>query len=104
MSELTQAERESIRRKNIIKNIAIVFLVILLILTFFSQTIMNYSLPEVATQMIESGSVSPQIRGTGTIEADDPYDVVVKEVLEAWEYLVMLAHAILTSPMLGPRS
>ncbi|MBQ7680413.1 MAG: hypothetical protein IJT34_11260, partial [Butyrivibrio sp.] len=68
------------RRKNIIKNIAIVFLVILLILTFFSQTIMNYSLPEVATQMIESGSVSPQIRGTGTIEADDPYDVVVKEI------------------------
>ena len=79
MSEITSAERAAIRRKNIIKNIAIVFLVILLLLTFFSQTIMNYSLPEVATGMVEPGTVSPQIRGTGTVEADDPYEVEIKE-------------------------
>ena len=79
MNEMTDAERAANKRKNMIKNVAIVFLVILLILTFFSQTIMNYSLPEVATQMVESGTVSPQIRGTGTIEADEPYEVSVKE-------------------------
>lgn len=79
MNEMTAAEIRSMKKKSVIKNIAIVFLVILLLLTFFSQTIMNYSLPEVATQMIESGTVSPQIRGTGTIEADDPYEVIVYE-------------------------
>lgn len=36
------------KRREWIKNAAIVFLVIMLILTFFSNTIMNYSLPEVA--------------------------------------------------------
>ena len=66
-------------RKDIVKNIAIVFLSIMLILTFFSNTIMNYSLPEVATQQISSGSISPQIRGTGTVTAEDPYNVTVKE-------------------------
>ena len=40
-------------RKEWIKNVAIIFLTVMLILTFFSNTIMNYSLPEVATAMIE---------------------------------------------------
>ncbi|MCQ2543293.1 MAG: hypothetical protein MJ126_03945 [Lachnospiraceae bacterium] len=66
-------------KREIIKNITIVFLVIMLILTFFSKTIMNKSLPEVSTQGITSGSVVTQVRGDGVIEADDPYKVVVEE-------------------------
>lgn len=66
-------------RKDVIKNIAIVFLAIMLVLTFFSNSIMNKSLPEVAVKYVESGSVSEKIRGTGTIEADDPYSVFVTD-------------------------
>ena len=66
-------------RKDTVKNIAIAFLSVMLILTFFSNTIMNYSLPQVATKQISSGSISPQIRGTGTVSAEDPYNVTVKE-------------------------
>ena len=33
-------------RKEVIKNIAIVFLAVLLVLTFFSNTFMNYTLPQ----------------------------------------------------------
>lgn len=66
-------------KREIIKNISIVFLVIMLILTFFSKTIMNKSLPEVSTQGVTSGSVVTQVRGDGVIEADDPYKVVVEE-------------------------
>ncbi len=54
-------------------------LTIMLILTFFSNTIMNYSLPEVATQYVQSGSITAKVRGTGNVEATDPYNVVVKE-------------------------
>lgn len=64
------------------KNAAIVFLTILLILTFFSNTIQNYSLPEVATQYVESGSITAKIRGMGTVESGDPYNVKIKEVRE----------------------
>ena len=66
-------------RKDIVKNVAIAFLSIMLILTFFSNTIMNYSLPQVATQQVTGGTISPQIRGTGTVSAEDPYNVTVKE-------------------------
>ena len=66
-------------RKDWIKNILIVFLVILLLLTFFSNTIMNYSLAEVSSSYITSGSISTAIRGTGTIQSVDPYNVTISE-------------------------
>ncbi len=72
-------EKKPVNRKDLIKNIAIAFLSVMLILTFFSNTIMNYSLPEVATQQLTSGSISPQIRGTGSVSAEDPYNITVKE-------------------------
>lgn len=66
-------------KKDVVKNIAIVFLSIMLILTFFSNSIMNKSLPEVATQYIQSQTITEKIRGTGVVEADDPYSVMVKD-------------------------
>ena len=71
--------KKPVDKKDMVKNVAIAFLSVMLILTFFSNTIMNYSLPQVATQRISSGSISPQIRGTGTVSAEDPYNVTVKE-------------------------
>ena len=41
------------KRRDWIKNVAIIFLTVMLVLTFFSNTIMNYSLPEVATQYVQ---------------------------------------------------
>ena len=58
----------------------------MLILTFFSNTIMNYSLPEVATEPVTTGTVSNKVRGQGTVETNSDLDVtvsgarVVKEV------------------------
>lgn len=72
-------EKDAGKRREWVKNVAIIFLVILLILTFFSNTIMNYSLPEVATQYVQRGSITAKVRGTGNVEATDPYNVMVKE-------------------------
>lgn len=67
------------KRREWVKTAAIVFLAVLLVLTFFSNTIQNYSLPEVATQYVQSGTITAKIRGTGTIESGDPYEVKVTE-------------------------
>ncbi len=67
------------KRKEWVKNATIIFLVVLLILTFFSNTFMNYSLPEVATTYVQSGSITAKVRGTGNVEASDPYSVIAKE-------------------------
>ena len=66
-------------RKDRIKNIAIIFLAVMLVLTFFSNSIMNFSLPEVATQYVESGTITEKVRGTGNITATDPYKLVISE-------------------------
>ena len=67
--------QRSAARKDWIKNLAIVFLSIMLILTFFSNTIMNYSLPQVATRYVQEGSITPKVRGSGVAEVEDPYSV-----------------------------
>lgn len=72
-------EKETKKKREWVKNAAIVFLSVMLVLTFFSNTIMNYSLPEVATQYVQRGTITAKVRGTGNVEAADPYNVTVKE-------------------------
>lgn len=74
---------EKKNKREWIKTAAIVFLSIMLVLTFFSNTIMNYSLPVVATQYVQSGSITAKIRGTGVIEGTDPYVVKMEEDVAA---------------------
>lgn len=67
------------KRREWVKNAAIIFLSVMLVLTFFSNTFMNYSLPEVAAQYVQSGTITAKIRGTGTVESGDPYNVMINE-------------------------
>ncbi len=66
------------KRKDIIKNILIVFLIVLLILTFFSNTIMNHSLPEIASESSVSGSLTEKLNASGTVESNQSYEVKPK--------------------------
>ncbi len=74
--------KEKSKKRELIKTIAIVFLAVLLVLTFFSGTIMNYSLPEVATQLVSSGTINAKIRGNGTLAANDSYEVMLDQTRE----------------------
>ena len=67
------------KRREWVKNAAIIFLSVMLVLTFFSNTFMNYSLPEVAAQYVQSGTITAKIPGTGTVESGDPYNVKISE-------------------------
>lgn len=51
----------------------------MLILTFFSNTIMNYSLVEVSTQQVTSGQITSKVRGSGSVEASESYSVTIEE-------------------------
>ncbi len=76
------------RRKDVIKNTAIVFLVILLGLTFFSNTIMNWSLPEVSGQYAGYGTITNSIRASGTVVANMGYSVTIDETREIKSILI----------------
>lgn len=66
---------QRVKNRGWVKNVAIIFLAVMLVLTFFSNTIMNMSLPEAAVQYVQSGAITTQIRGTGTITAKETYEV-----------------------------
>lgn len=70
---------EKIKNREWVKNVAIIFLAVLLVLTFFSNTILNHSLPEVATQMAAGGTINARIRVTGTVAANQNYQVTIDQ-------------------------
>lgn len=70
------------KKRDWIKNAVIVFLAVMLVLTFFSNTIMNYSLPEVSAQYVTSGTIQAKVRGSGTVVAGDPYSVKAESTKE----------------------
>ncbi|MGN0642847.1 MAG: biotin/lipoyl-binding protein [Huintestinicola sp.] len=77
--EINMMNENKTPRREVIKNITIVFLAVLLVLTFFSNTFMNYSLPQVSAVYAGSGTISEQIRGSGTVEAGEKYEVTLDQ-------------------------
>ena len=57
-------------------------LAVMLALTFFSNTIMNRSLPEVAAQNVISGEITSKVRGTGNVTANQSYEVTLPQTRE----------------------
>ena len=77
-----------------VKNVAIIFLAVLLVLTFFSNTIMNRSLPEVATQNVTSGSITARVRGTGTVTASGVNQVKAEDTREIRAVMVRVGQEV----------
>ena len=79
-----------------VKNAAIVFLAVLLVLTFFSNTIMNRSLPEVATAAVTDGSIVAKVRGSGTVKANGNHDVKATQTREIRSVMVKVGQEVKT--------
>lgn len=87
-------EKQKTNRREWVKSVLIVFLAIMLVLTFFSNTIMNRSLPEVATQAVTSGSINAKIRGSGSIAANETYDVTLSQTRKVRSVLVKVGDEV----------
>ena len=77
-----------VKNRDWVKNAAIIFLSIMLVLTFFSNTIMNRSLAEVNTQEATKGSIVAKVRGTGTVIANGTYQEKAAQTREIRAVLV----------------
>lgn len=75
-------------KKEWIKNAAIVFLIIMLLLTLFSNTITNFSLPKVSASYVSKGTITEIVRGSGTVEAGDAYVMKADEARKIESVLV----------------
>jgi len=82
------------KRRAWVKPAAIVFFIILFLLTFFSNTIMNYSMAEVEMKKAKAGTISASIRGSGVVSASDTYDVTLRETREIEEVWITVGDTI----------
>ncbi|MCR4804282.1 MAG: hypothetical protein K5981_01330, partial [Clostridia bacterium] len=69
----------SVKNRAWVKNAAIIFLAVMLVLTLFSNTIMNHALPEVAAQYATSGTITSKVRATAAVKANMTFDVTAEE-------------------------
>ena len=81
---------KEVKKRAWVKNAIIAFLAVMLVLTFFSNTIMNRSLPEVAAQYTSSGSITARIRGNGTVTANESFEVIIYQTRTVSEVPVRL--------------
>ena len=78
LAEKDEKEKMSpARRRELIKTLIIIFLSIMLVLTFFSNTIMNKSLAEITTESVGSGKLVERIKQTGYVESNQNYEVMI---------------------------
>lgn len=73
-------ERNPVKRRELIKTLLIIFLALMLILTFFSNTIMNRSLSEITTETASSGKLTERVRGSGMVVSNQTYEVTIDTV------------------------
>ena len=90
----------TVKKREWVKDAAIIFLAVLLVLTFFSNTIMNHSLPEVATAGVTSGSIVAKVRGSGTVTATGKHQVKAKETRTIRSVMVKTGQEVKTGDVL----
>lgn len=65
--EVLQTEAQTYKKKKIVRNAAIIFITIVVLLTFFSKTINNFLLPEVEYGSPRSGTLTKEITAQGEV-------------------------------------
>lgn len=85
---------EKVKKREWVKNAAIIFLSVMLVLTFFSNTFLLRSLPEVSTQSVSSGTINTKIRGSGTVAANQTYDVTIDQNRKVDSILVKVGQQV----------
>lgn len=72
-------QNDKVKTREWVKTAAIIFLAVLLLLTFFSNTFMNLTLPQVASEQVMSGTINAKLRGSGTVSANESYELQISQ-------------------------
>ena len=89
-----------VKNRTWVKDAAIIFLAVLLVLTFFSRTILNASLTEVATQQVKQGTITARVRGTGKVVANGNNNVKSKATVTIAKVMVKTGQEVKTGDVL----
>ncbi len=65
--EVIQTEAQTNKKKKLVRNAAIIFITIVILLTFFSKTINNFLLPEIESTSPRAGTLTKEITAQGEV-------------------------------------
>lgn len=85
---------KGIKNRNIIKKSIYIFIIVMLLLTFFSNTINNLMLPRVQIVSTKDGSLVKEIRGSGIVEAKEVFNSYIKDSLVVEDIKVSLGDTV----------
>ena len=71
-----------------VKWVAIGFFAVMAVLTFFSGTIRNLTLPQITTQPVTSGTITPVVAGSGMTEAAESTEILASRAGSVTELLM----------------
>ena len=91
---------QNVKKREWVKNAAIIFLAVMLVLTFFSNTILNRTLPEVVTRYVEPGAIDSKVRISGTVSARENYDVIIDQTRKVASVNVKVGQEVSTGDLL----
>ena len=91
---------QTVKKRDWVKNAAIIFLAVMLVLTFFSNTILNRTLPEVVTRYVEAGTIDSKVRISGAVSARENYDVLIDQTRKVASVNVKVGQAVSTGDLL----
>lgn len=72
---------KDIKNRNVIKKSICIFIIVMFLLTFFSNTINNLMLPRVQAVSAKNGTLAEELRGSGIVEAKEVFNSYIKNSL-----------------------
>ena len=91
---------QTVKKRGWVKNAAIIFLAVMLVLTFFSNTILNRSLPEASAVLCMPGTIDSKVRISGTVSARENYDVILDQTRKVLSVAVKQGQEVSTGDLL----
>ncbi|TGE35510.1 HlyD family efflux transporter periplasmic adaptor subunit [Desulfosporosinus fructosivorans] len=87
-------EDANIKRRKITGRATVIFITAMLLLTFFSRTINNFTLPKVTYETPASGALIKEVTGTGNVEANTTQDLYVSNSMKVTGVMVDVGDSV----------
>ncbi|MFZ5966467.1 MAG: efflux RND transporter periplasmic adaptor subunit [Bacillota bacterium] len=84
----------NIKRQKLTGRATVIFLVIMFVLTFFSKTINNFTLPKVTYETPANGALIKEVMGTGSVEANITQELYVSSSMKVTEVAVEVGDGV----------
>lgn len=93
-------EDANIKRRRITGRATVIFIAVMLVLTFFSRTINNFTLPKITYETPASGALIKAATGSGNVEANTTQDLYVSSSMKVTGVKVDVGNSVKQGQML----